>query len=113
MPVIYLPVGKSNVVVVSAIVVVTGVVVVSNSTVVVTVSAAIVVLLAAFGGDFVTIYYSKNCSIHQLLKITLPGIGSVVEVALIFVAVEVVDGVEVVTVVELDVEFESKIEMIL
>ena len=69
MPVIYLPVGKSNVVVVSAIVVVvTGVVVVSNSTVVVTVSAAIVVLVAAFGGDFVTIDYSKNCSIHLVAK---------------------------------------------
>ena len=62
MPVIYLPVGKSNVVVVS------GVVVVSNSTVVGTVSAAIVVLLAACGGDFVTIDYSKNCSIHLVAK---------------------------------------------
>ena len=68
MPVIYLPVGKSNVVVVSAIVVVVASVVVSNSTVVVTVSAAIVVLLAAFGGDFVTIDYSKNCSIHLVAK---------------------------------------------
>ena len=69
MLVIYLPVGKSNVVVVSAavVVVVTGVVV-SNSTVVVTVSAAIVVLLAAFGGNFVTIDYSKNCSIHLVAK---------------------------------------------
>ena len=52
MPGIYLPVGKSNVVVVSAIVVVasvdTGVVVVSIAIVVVTVSVAIVVLVAAF-----------------------------------------------------------------
>ena len=52
-----------------------------------------------------------------MLKNTLPGIGSVVEVELIFVAVvvslvEVVDVVDVVTVVELDVEFESEIEMI-
>ena len=62
-------VGKSNVVVVSAIVVVvTGVVVVSNSTVVDIVSAAIVVLVAAFGGDFVTIDYSKNCIIHIVAK---------------------------------------------
>ena len=69
MPVIYLPVGKSNVVVVSAIVVVvTGVVVVSNSTVVVTVSAAMVVLVAAFWGDYVTIDYSKNCSIYLVAK---------------------------------------------
>ena len=68
MPVIYLPVGKSNVVVVSAIVVVVTGVVVSNSTVVVTVSAAIVVLVATFGGDFVTIDYSKNCSIHLVAK---------------------------------------------
>ena len=47
--------------------------------------------------------------------VTLPGICSVVEVVLIFVAVavEVVDVVEVVTVVELDVEFESKIGIIL
>ena len=67
MPFIYLLVGKSNVVVVSAIVVVTGVVV-SNSTVFVTVSAAIVVLVAAFGGHFVTINYSKNCSIHLVDK---------------------------------------------
>ena len=68
MPFIYLLVGKSNVVVVSAIVVVVTGVVVSNSTVVVTVSAAIVVLVAAFGGDFVTIDYSKNCSIHLVAK---------------------------------------------
>ena len=56
--------------------------------------------------------YSKNCSINLVAKKnTLPGIGSVVEVVLIFVAVavEVVDVVEVVTVVELDVEFESEI----
>ena len=47
--------------------------------------------------------------------VTLPGICSVVEVVLVFVAVavEVVDVVEVVTVVELDVEFESKIGIIL
>ena len=65
----YLLVVKSNVVVVSAIVVVvTGVVVVSNSTVVVTVSAAIVVLVAAFWSDYVTIDYSKNCSIHLVAK---------------------------------------------
>ena len=68
MPFIYLLVGKSNVVVVSAIVVVATGVVVSNSTVVVTVSAAIVVLVAAFGGHFVTINYSKNCSIHLVDK---------------------------------------------
>ena len=63
MPEIYLLVGKSNVVVVSAIVVVATGVVVSNSTVVVTVCIAIFVLVAAFGGDFLTIDYSKNCSI--------------------------------------------------
>ena len=70
MPVIYLLVGKSNVVVLSAIVVVvTGVVVViSNSTVVVTVSAAMVVLVAVFGSDFVTINYSKNCNIHLVAR---------------------------------------------
>ena len=68
MPVFYSPVGASNVVVVSAIIVVVTGVVVSNSTVVVTVSAAIVVLVAAFGGDFVTIDYSKNCSIHLVAK---------------------------------------------
>ena len=71
-------------------------------------------LVAAFGGDFVTIDYSKNCSINLVAKKnTLPGIGSVVEVALIFivvvVAVEVVGVADVVTVVELDVEFESEI----
>ena len=55
-----------------------------------------------------------------MLKNTLPGIGSVVEVKLIFAAevvplIEVVDvvKVEVVTVVEVDVEFKSEIEKII
>ena len=70
MPGIYLPVGKSNVVVVSAIVVVAIGVVVSNANVVVTVSVAIVVLVAAFWGDFEKINHSKYCSILPMSYFT-------------------------------------------